>query len=363
MTFETFVLLVLAAYAVQAVLLLYGLRKGLDNNGASRPTVSIVIAARNEQENIRESAESALQQTYPKELFEVIVVDDESSDHTGMILEELRVQHTNLKVVRALPNRDLRGKPNALAQGIDVASGEVVMITDADCVVPKTWVESTARRFTEGVGLIGGITLQRATDPFTGMQSLDWAYLLGMASATASLHYPLGSIGNNLSFRKAAYEDIGGYRKLRFSVTEDYTLVQGIIRTGRWKYLYPVDPTMVVESKPCPDWQTLIRQKQRWGKGGLDMKLGGFGVMVVGFLMHTTPFILLYWGDIIVVSAILMAKVVLDYIFLYQVLKRLQRTAELRYFYWFELYFLIYVVYLPFLVFFGGKVRWKDRTF
>jgi len=257
----------------------------------------------------------------------------------------------------------LRGKANALAQGIDKAKGEIILITDADCTVLPTWVEQTAIRYNNEVGLVGGFTLQKAVTPFEGMQSLDWAFILGMAAATAGFKHPLGSIGNNLSFRKSAYDQIGGYRKLKFSVTEDYTVVQAIVGSQKWQYRYPLDPKHLVESKPCPNFLTLLRQKHRWGTGGLDMKPAGFAIMVIGFFMNFSPFIMLYWGGVVQAATALMIKFIADYIFLHKILKQLDRTDELRWFYCFELYFIIYVMFLPFLVFFGGKVKWKGRAF
>jgi cellulose synthase/poly-beta-1,6-N-acetylglucosamine synthase-like glycosyltransferase len=199
--------------------------------------------------------------------------------------------------------------------------------------------------------------------PFEGMQSLDWTFILGMAAAAAGLGHPLGSIGNNLSFRKSVYDQVGGYRKLKFSVTEDYTVVQAIVGLNEWKYIYPIDLKHLVESKSCPNFRSLIRQKHRWGKGGLDMKPVGLAIMVVGFLMHIFPFVMLVWGGIVQAAAALMIKFIADYVFLYQILNRLDRKEDLRWFAWFEIYFLIYVLLLPFLVFFGGKVKWKGREF
>jgi hypothetical protein len=85
--------------------------------------------------------------------------------------------------------------------------------------------------------------------------------------------------------------------------------------------------------------------------------------MVIGFLMHLSPFIMLYWNGVVLAATAFMLKFIADYVYLYQILRRLNRTEELRWFYWFELYFIIYVLFLPFLVFFGGKVKWKGREF
>lgn len=364
MTFEHFLLGITVLYLCQVGMFLLGIRRNRDHRvDTSTLFVSVIITARNEETNLHTCLESVINQTYPVSHYEIIVVDDGSTDNTVGICRNFIQSYSHIKLVHAQDDPNLRGKANALAQGIDIASGDIILITDADCTVQSTWVEQTALRYDNDIGLIGGFTLQKAVTPFQGMQSLDWAFILGMAAATAGFHYPLGCIGNNLSFRKSAYDQIGGYRKLKFSVTEDYTVVQAIVGSHRWKYLFPLDPKHLVESKPCPNFLTLLHQKHRWGTGGLDMKMIGFVIMAIGFFMHLSPFIMLYWGGVIQAATAFMLKFIADYIFLYQLLRRLNRTEELRWFYWFEAYFILYVIILPFLVFFGGKVKWKGREF
>jgi len=364
MTFQTFLFFVTILYICQVGVFLIGLKRNRDQIQVSTNlSVSVIIAARNEEANLPECLESVANQTYPVSSYEIIVINDGSTDSTEMVCNDFIKRYPNIKLLHAKEDANIRGKANALAQGIEAAKGEIILITDADCTVPETWVEQTAKRYNSQVGLIGGFTLQKATTPFEGMQTLDWTFILGMAAATAGLQCPLGSIGNNLSFRKLAYDYVGGYRKLKFSVTEDYTVVQAIIGSKRWNYLYPIDLKHLVESKSCPDFQSLIRQKHRWGKGGLDMKPAGMIIMVIGFLMHLSPFIMLFWGGIIQAAAAMMTKFIADYVFLYTILDRLNRKEDLRWFHWFEIYFILYVLFLPFLVIFGGKVKWKGREF
>lgn len=362
MNFEEFLAIITLLYLVQIGIFIIGLRRHPDRLfKESNPFISVVIAARNEEDNIFNCLTSVVNQTYHKSKFEIIVVDDASTDNTYNICTEFAAKYSNIKLIKVKEDNKLIGKANALAQGIDTAQGEVILITDADCTVPDTWLEQTAIRYNDNIGLVGGFTLQKANTAFEGMQSLDWAFIMGMAVSSAGFRYPLGSIGNNLSFKKSAYDEIGGYKNLKFSVTEDYTLVQAILKTKKWKYSYPLDPKHLVESKPCTDFKNLLRQKHRWGKGGLDMKPIGFVMMAIGFLMHLSPFIVLYWGCFLQAATAFMLKFIGDYCFLYSILKKLDRTKELKYFYWFELYFTIYVIILPFLVFFGGKVKWKGR--
>jgi cellulose synthase/poly-beta-1,6-N-acetylglucosamine synthase-like glycosyltransferase len=364
MIFETFLAFVTMLYALQVGIFLWGLKRNQDRKCVNTEMfASVIIAARNEEKNLLQCLKSVAEQTYPKSKFEIIIVDDGSTDSTNSICEEFASVHSNVKVIQAQDSPGLYGKANALACGIEAARGDIILITDADCIVTPRWIEETALRFDEKTGLIGGFTLQKARTKFEGMQSLDWTFILGMAASTAGMKCPLGSIGNNLSFRKSAYDMIGGYRKLKFSVTEDYTIVQAIVKSRKWNYIYPIDPNHLVESNPCPDLITLLRQKHRWGKGGLDMKPAGLLIMVIGFLMHLSPFIMLFWGGVVQSATALIIKMTADYVFLYSILKRLGKTEDLRWFYWFELYFILYVIALPFLVFFGGKVKWKGRKF
>lgn len=364
MTFQTFLLIVTILYVCQVGIFLIGLKRNRDQiQSSSNLSVSVIIAARDEEANLRDCLESVANQTYPVSLYEIIVIDNGSTDGNETICNDFIKRYPNIKSIQVIDDSIIRGKANALAQGIEASTGEIILITDADCTVPRTWVEQTAKRYDSGVGLIGGFTLQKATTPFEGMQTLDWTFILGMAAATAGLSNPLGSIGNNLSFRRSTYDQFGGYRKLKFSVTEDYTVVQAIVSSNKWKYLYPIDLKHLVESKSCPNFQSLIRQKHRWGKGGLDMKPAGLIIMVIGFSMHLSPFVMLFWGGIIQAATALMIKFIADYVFLYKILLRLDREEDLKWFYWFEICFIIYVLILPFLVFFGGKIKLKGREF
>jgi 1,2-diacylglycerol 3-beta-glucosyltransferase len=324
--------------------------------------VSVLVAARNEEENIGRCIEGLAALRYRGEM-EIIVIDDHSTDRTAEIMNEWAERVPQLRVMR--PEQQvygLRGKANAIAQAIERSRGDIIMTTDADCVVPPDWVEETVGQYDEKTGCVCGFTLIRTDSMFAGMQSLDWAYLLTIAAAGVGWGYALSAVGNNMSFRRRAYDDVGGYQGVGFSVTEDFALFKAIAYTTDWVVRYPANPAALVWSEPCANVKELFRQKKRWGRGGLDIPVLGFGIMSIGFLMNTAilllPFFGVAWWAWLTALA---GKSIGDALLLGIPLRRFRLGKLYRYFGIFELYYLVYVTLLPFVVLLGGRVVWKDR--
>jgi len=367
MTPETTIfIVVLSLYIAQCTLFTYGVLKFSDATDVRfEPNVSIVTAARNEEENIAACLESLTHLDYPKDRTEIIVVDDNSTDQTAAIISGFAERNANVKALNGTQMvGGLRGKANAIAQGIDVSSGEIIFMTDADCMVPVSWVRSIVRHYSKNIGVVAGLTLLQPAGWFAGMQSLDWAYILAVASAAMSLKNPLSCIGNNFSFRRKAYDEVGGYRGIKFSVTEDFALFKAITRSGRWGYKYPLEKESLVFSKACKAIPELYRQKRRWGVGGKDMPVSGLMIMAIAFCMHV--FMLIGFFIHLDLSLLLFGsavKILCDFTLLSIPLIRTRQFAQLKYFFPFEIYYTFYVIMLPFAVFLGGKVSWKGREY
>jgi cellulose synthase/poly-beta-1,6-N-acetylglucosamine synthase-like glycosyltransferase len=236
------------------------------------------------------------------------------------------------------------------------------MTTDADCEVKPDWVKVIASHYQDDVGMVDSYTTQVASNPFSGMQAIDFVYLLLVGGGTINIGLPISCIGNNMSFRKKAYEEIGGYESLPFSVTEDFTLLMAIYKLNKYKILFPLDINAIVTSLPCPDFKSLFRQKKRWAVGGLGVPLRGFIIMFWGYLTSlgiilTPLFFSAIWLYLI------FFKIVTDLFVLYPVHQKLGITKNLKYFWAFEIYYIIYVLLLPFMVLTNRTVIWKGRKY
>jgi cellulose synthase/poly-beta-1,6-N-acetylglucosamine synthase-like glycosyltransferase len=328
----------------------------------ARPSVSVILAARNEEEIIGPCLAGLASLRYAGSL-EILLVNDQSTDDTGAIMEQWSRVDARMRVVTTEGRiHDLKGKANAIAQAIETSEGEIILTTDADCVVSPDWVEKTIAQYDDSTGCVCGFTLIETDGWFSGMQSLDWAYLLTVASAGVGWNHALSAVGNNMSYRRAVYNEVGGYQGVGFSVTEDFALLMAIAYGTKWKVRYAAEASTLVWSKPCPNLRELYRQKKRWGTGGLDSPIIGFTVMSVGFIMNIAvlflPFLgLPAWAWLIGLAG----KFIGDAFLLSWPLSRFSRLDLFKYFLHFELYYIIYVTALPFVVLLGGKVVWKDR--
>ncbi|MGA2622760.1 MAG: glycosyltransferase [Bacteroidota bacterium] len=364
---EFFTYLLIAAsiaFAAEILVLALGIAKAnrMRKTPDYEPTVSIIVAARNEEERIEQCLASLVRLEYPGDKIEIIVVDDRSTDRTPEIIRKFSKQHNSVKTVTTQPRQgNLRGKMNAVALGISVSHGEILMFTDGDCSVPPGWIRETVQFFDAETGIVGGFTLLDARGVFGGMQALDWIYLFGLASGTAGLKIPLTAIGNNLSVRRSAYDASGGYDVIPFSVTEDYALVQAILQKTNYVLRFPVNPLAAVRSEPCRGWRELYRQKQRWGVGGLDMVTRGLVITAVGWVLNLALIVGWWFVGFPVWIAALAVKTLVDTIFLLRPLKELRALSYLKYLPFFEVYFTLYVLAIPLVAILSRDVIWKER--
>ncbi|MDW8465020.1 MAG: glycosyltransferase [Chloroherpetonaceae bacterium] len=226
-------------YTLETIVMIAALHKKFPTRQFSTlPRISVVVAARNEEKNIAACLQSLVALDYPKEQLEIIVADDRSQDRTADIIKQYAAQYPFVKYL-LVEESAIKGKGNAIHQAAVQATGEFILMTDADCVVKPTWAKDTLKYFTDETGLVCGITLPSASRAFERIQALNWCYLLATGSAVAAIGFPIGGIGNNFSFRRSTYFEVGGYEKVRFSVTEDFALFQAIKKT-KWKIACPV---------------------------------------------------------------------------------------------------------------------------
>jgi len=359
------VFLVVLAYLTQAALLRRGLSRARFRRSQGTPTVSILVAARNEEKNLPACLESLVGVEYPHDLLEILILDDGSTDRT---LEIARRYEARYPIVRAIGLRrrvqGLSGKASAICQGIEYSRGDIILVTDADCTVPRSWVRTYVSYYAPDVGIVAGFTLLDQPGDGTSLpgkvQSLDWLYLLTVGSGAAGLGRPVSVLGNNFSFRRAAYEAVGGYRNLGFSIIEDFNLMQAVIRRTGWRVCFPIDPRNTVLSKPMATFTEFYHQRKRWAAGGKEVSLFAKSLMAVAFLTHVLlPLGLVLPGSSLLSLVALLSVIAADTALLWPSTGRLHRRDLLRYLLPFEAFYFLYTTFFAPVVLFPTTVHWK----
>lgn len=356
--------IIIGLYALMHFLMLIGVlrnkKRPAQNN--YEPVVSVVISAKDEEDSIEDCIKSLLDMDYPYDKLEIVLVNDRSVDRTKEIMTRYSSSNPHIKYVEITEERGkLKGKANALAHALKTVTGEVIFTTDADIKVNKKWIREVLNYYSINTGVVAGYSVIEPRNMFWGVQSIDWLYLLTVASGGDGIGVPISCVGNNMSYSKKAYDEIGGYENIPFSITEDFMLLQKIHKTGKYKTYFPVNKNTMNVTLPCLTLKQLIRQKKRWSKGGLGEINPG---MLVGLFSILTGIILLFgwlftgWQSYLI---LVLVKTVTDLIFLFPAAKEFRLMKSIRYLLFFEYYFALYVVTLPLLLAIDWKVVWKDQ--
>jgi len=367
------VIIAVILYSLRTLLMLIGSikeKKRTQNIMQSEyiPFVSVIVPSRNEETNIETCIDSLMKSTYPADKFEIVAIDDRSTDSTPNILKRLTEKYQNVKIITVTEqnrNTNLIGKPGALAAGVEQSSGELLLMTDADCIVNKDWIKTIASTFQdENVGLVASFTLIKGDRVFDIIQAIEWIYLHTMASAGIGLNTPLGCYGNNLTVRRSVYNDLGGYENIPFSVTEDLALLQAVNHSGK-KVHYLCDSTATVTTEPCRTFTEYISQHRRWAKGGLKLGWIATAFVITGIAVWSGLIAAILSGKLLWIFAVLFVRLIGDYSLIDSSLGHLGKTvgsARRSFIIPAIIFFMFIELILPFTML-SKKIIWKGQTF
>jgi len=294
-----------AVYCAYAVAFAVGLRRPFLARSDATPFVSVVIAARDEEGCIGGCLADLSQQDYPPHRYEVLIVDDASADSTADIVlahsrqfPQIRLLHVGDRFV------GLAAKKRPLSVGIREAGGEIILTTDADCRVPRTWISGIVACYTPEVdGVIGFSQVKQRGAPLGvlgRLQAFDFLTLMSAAAGSANLGLPLAASGQNLSYRRCWFDRVGGFRDIGHRASgDDVLLVQLLRRGGARQIVFAQDPGTYVTTVRSEALGGLWQQRRRWASNALYLRhlnLRFFGYVAAVFLVNLLPPVLLAAG-------------------------------------------------------------------
>jgi len=235
------------------------------------PTISVLVAARDEEASIAACLDALLAQDYPKEKLEIWVGDDQSEDKTASIIHTYAQLYPNIHLL-SIENclKHQKGKSNVLAQLAHKASGDFLFITDADMTVAPTWISVMLDYFLPGTGIITGVTAVKGKSLFAKLQNAEWLFYTGHGHFNAKKGNPVTAMGNNMAVCTSAYWQTGGYENIPFSVTEDFELFKEILKRG-FKFQTVFEAGALGYTNPAPSFGMLIKQRRRWFTGAMQL--------------------------------------------------------------------------------------------
>ncbi len=250
-------LLIVSVYAGFILAYTYGWHKKGNSSASftapSHPAITVVIAMRNESANLPALIQSLQQQTHPN--FEVILVNDHSDDDSEAIF--MANHDSRFRWI----NADEMGKKAALRQGIDLAKSEIILTTDADVVLPATWIASMDAIFQQTAAqlLIGPVTMYKGTV----FQRIDYYSIEGTTHGSAQIGAPVMCSGANLAFSKAWYQQCLPFLHFDVPSGDDMFLLEATKRlNGKIASTKAADA--VVQIAGCETIGQLLSQRSRW---------------------------------------------------------------------------------------------------
>ena len=223
--------------------------------------VSVVVACRNEQKRLPHLLRSISDQNYPEELFEVIIVDDNSTDNTYEIASG-HEERGNIVVVKNTG----RGKKYAIGTGISKAIGNLIITTDADCRMGRNWIRTIAAFYelNNPDMIICPVQVEPMSGFFGRFQELEFMSLQGITAGSVFQSQGTMCNGANLAFTKEAYLKNAGNLHFEIATGDDVFLLHSIKKQIGSKILWLESPHALVITSPAPNTCSYFRQRRRW---------------------------------------------------------------------------------------------------
>ena len=326
------------------------------------PVISILIAARNEKTTILACLQAITQLTYPADAVEVLIGNDQSTDETGSVVADFIRDKPRFRLITITESTTgLRGKANVLAQLARLARGRYLFITDADTQVAPNWLTEMSHYLTGNVGVVTGVTLPDGPLLFHKLQTIDWLYNLTLTHLVTIMGVPVTAMGNNMAVSCEAYDAVGGYESLPFSVVEDYTLFRAIIGCG-FGFHNILNGDVLARTRPVSTFRQLLNQRKRWMRGATDLPAWMVVSLYVQYLAGPL-LLLLGWFVPALAIGLYIVKLFVQTLVISLGLGRLRQTRLWPYALLFELYQLILGPVAVFYYLAPTRIDWKGREY
>jgi biofilm PGA synthesis N-glycosyltransferase PgaC len=349
-------------------------------NVAPQTKVSVIIPARNEEENIAACLNSITKQFYPKELFEVLVVDDHSADNTAAIVKSYADKNVKLISLKDFVDDKLNSyKKKAIEIAIAQSIGELIVTTDADCFANKNWLQTIAAFYEEydPAFIAAPVAIDCSNKFIEFFQGLDFMTLQGITGASVYKKIHSMCNGANMAYTKKAFEEVGGFKGIdNIASGDDMLLMHKIYKLHPDKVLFLKSKEAIVQTAPVNSVTEFFNQRIRWASKADkydDKRIFSVLLLVylVNLLLLVIPVIAIFYNAQFLIFnypvsllsvwlLLLVLKTITELIFLYPVSTFFGKQQMLWMFPLMQPFHILYTVIAGWLGKFGSY-SWKER--
>jgi cellulose synthase/poly-beta-1,6-N-acetylglucosamine synthase-like glycosyltransferase len=330
---------------------------------------SIIIPARNEEQNINACLQSIAQLNYPNELFEVIVMDDFSTDATVATAQQF--PFVKVLELKTLLNEKINSyKKKAIELGIAASTGDYIVTTDADCIVPENWLYNFAFIIQQKptVFIAAPVAMKEERSAIKVFQSLDFLSLQGITAASVGAGFHSMCNGANLCYSKEAFYKVDGFKGVdHIASGDDMLLMHKLYKQYPNEVHYCKAADSIVLTEPVETVAAFFRQRIRWASKADkydDKRI--FAVLLLVYLLNVWLLVLaiscfFISNNLQLLLLALGIKTIAELFFLFPVARFFQKQQLLV---WFPLAQPFHIVYTVIAGWLGkfGNYEWKGRT-
>jgi cellulose synthase/poly-beta-1,6-N-acetylglucosamine synthase-like glycosyltransferase len=340
--------------------------------------ISVIIPARNEEENIGACLESITNQSYPKNLFEVIVIDDFSTDRTAEIIRSFADKNVSLISLKDFTKEgELNSyKKKAIEIAISKAKGELIVTTDADCIVQTKWLQTIAFFYEKNHPVFIAAPVAYFPSPageglgvrfLKVFQSLDFMTLQGITGASVYKKFHSMCNGANLAYVKKVFLEVDGFTGIdNIASGDDMLLMHKIFNRYPDRVLFLKSRDAIVQTKPAGSFKEFLNQRIRWASKAdkyTDKKITGALLLVYLFnvwILLLGILSVFYHQLFLWFVGVLIIKTLVELFFLYPVAGFFKKQKLLWWFPVAQPFHILYTIVAGWLGKFGSY-KWKER--
>lgn len=332
---------------------------------------SVIIPFRNEAENLPVLLKSIKELDYPKHLFEILFVNDDSSDTSvELIRDSITLDFISIQI---LDSNRLTNSPkkDAIQTAINQAKNLWILTTDADCKLPKYWLSSFDCFIQKNASdvVVGPVKYDGISSFLDRFQTLDFLSLMGVTIGSFGIKKPFLANGANLAYKKSTFHKLSGFDdNAAIASGDDVFLLQKAVKENQETVHYLKSKQAIVITKPQPNVSALISQRLRWAaKTSSYQSLFGKLAGLLVFIMNALIIIML----LLTVSSVLkpsfllyifIIKIAIDFLLIFKASRFFNHEDILASFLFASLLYPFFSTYIVCLSVFKGY-KWKDRSF